>query len=151
MGFFLSMATRKALDKIQNISNGVIKVQLSSQGKQPTKIHVLCVYAPTNAATPEERKTSTRFLRCTQQTYHNEMGFKSRMHHCLARRHYKRSVLDCKLVKPDALRSDHRLLMITTRLRYAKPKKTTVTERKDAAALKDPETRHALATEFKEI
>lgn len=78
-------------------------------------------------------------------------GFKSRIDHCVVRRDYKSSVLDCRLLKPDAPRLGHKLMMSEMRLRYAKPKRPAVTQCRDTAAMNDPETKNTLAAEFKEV
>ena len=76
-----------------------------------------------------------RISRRQLYTHTGPAEFKSRIDNCLARNHYRSSVLDCKLFTPSAPRSDHRLLMVTTLLRFTTPKMPKPPQRRDCATL----------------
>ena len=68
-------------------------------------------------------------------THTGPRGFKWRIDHLIARDHYRSSVLNCKLFTPSAPRSDHRLLMVARRLRFATPTKPKFSQRRDFSKL----------------
>ena len=80
-------------------------------------------------------------------THCGPSGHKSRIDHCLARKRYKSSALNVRLMTPATVTSDHRLLRIETRLRFA-AHKTKVSQLKlDWEALRDPDMAELVVSE----
>ena len=70
-------------------------------------------------------------------THCGPQGFQSRIDHCLTRRKFASSVLDCQLYRVVAPASDHRLMKIRVTMKLATPKKTNRVPSLDYARLKE--------------
>ena len=67
-------------------------------------------------------------------------GFQSRINHCLTRRRFASSVLDCQLYRMVTPASDHRLLKIRVTMNLAAPKKANRVPSLDYSRLMDAQT-----------
>ena len=83
-------------------------------------------------------------------THTGPKGFKSRIDHCLCRNNQARNVLNCSLHSLSTPASDHRLLMIDTRLRLARPAKAKRNPARDLSALTTAVTQTAVENLFTE-
>ena len=73
-------------------------------------------------------------------THCGPQGFQSRIDHCLTRRSFASSVLDCQLYCMVTPASDHRLLKIRVIMKLAAPKKANRVPSLDYACLTDAQT-----------
>ena len=76
-------------------------------------------------------------------------GHKSRIDHCLARKKYKSSALNIRLMTPATVTSDHRLLRVEVRLRFAAHTTKAPQMKPDWEALRDPDMAEAVVSEVK--
>ena len=76
-------------------------------------------------------------------------GHKSRIDHCLARKKYKSSALNVRLMTPATVTSDHRLLRVEVRLRFAAHTTKAPQMKPDWEALRDPDMAEAVVSEVK--
>lgn len=200
VGFLLSSRLSRSIAEISTFSSRIIRLKLVTGSKAQYTTYLICVYAPTDVASDDDKNSfynslrqatesvpskhlclilgdfnarlDDRYVKFPMHTKCNDngerlaefmedstfasmlcgfrkrksqnfthvgpRGIRSRIDHCLCSKRWKSSILNCELMSPDTVKSDHKFLRITLKRRFWTSKARTTKSKPDYGYLLDP-------------